>query len=108
MSSSAYNPSVCNHSIVAANATGIGTSAGVASDRYNHGMQVIITGSVSVLVVKLQGTIDGTHWVDLTSWTYGTQASGDIVSAQAALVAVVANITSYTGSGTVDVYITGN
>lgn len=67
-------------SLNAVTATGAGSAVQLGSVRANHAIQVVYTSNPTALVVNLEGSLDGTHWVTLGSWSIvGGQASGDIV-----------------------------
>jgi hypothetical protein len=59
--------------------TAIGAGAAVILDppRRSFGLQVTHTGGPTVVVVSLDGSIDGTNWFSLGSWS--TLTFGDIV-----------------------------
>lgn len=61
---------------VTANANGSAIDLEVAAR--THGMQVVLTGGPTGGTVTLQGTLDGTNWFALATFTIGTDASGDI------------------------------
>lgn len=47
-------------------------------------MQVVTTGSPTGCIVGLQGSLDGTNWITLTTWDVTVQTTnGDIVTASA-------------------------
>lgn len=84
----------------AATATGAGTLLATPGiDRF-HSIQVMGGGTVpaTACVVKLEGSLDGTNWAPILTWTLGTQAYKDIISlANFPVIYVRANLTTLTG-----------
>lgn len=68
-------------SLDAVTATGEGTAASFGGHvRSTHAIQVSATGSPTGLVVKLQGSLNGTNWFTLATWDITAPlASGDML-----------------------------
>jgi len=72
-----------------------------------HTVAAVFTGTVTALVVDLEGSIDGTSWFQIATHTF---TAGEITAKQAMFHLVNApvpkvrvNITTYTGTGPVTV-----
>lgn len=92
-------------SLSGATSPGAGAAADV-SGCLSFAMQVVHTGLPTTITVELEGTINGTHWVTLATWT--NLAPGDIVFVVDKPVAQVrANLTALLGgtSPTVSAWI---
>ena len=86
-------------SLAAVTATGAGTATYLGSVRANHAIQVTYTSNPTAVAVNLEGSLDGTNWRTLGSWSIaGGQASGDIVWITGkAAIWVRANLATLTG-----------
>lgn len=92
-------------SISAAASNGVGASTPAPPQFPYYSIQCVVSGG-SATIVLLEGTLNGTNWFKLATWTLGTQSSGDIVTSSPCVVSAVrANYSS--GSGTVTAYISG-
>lgn len=84
----------------AVTATGAGTLVATPGiDRF-HSIQVLGGGTAvaTAVTVKLEGSLDGTNWAGILTWTLGAQAYKDIVSlANFPVVYVRGNLTVLTG-----------
>lgn len=86
--------------------TAIGSVRDLGSPMPIHSMQVVHTGSPTV-VVGLEGSLDGVNFDILVTWDSGVQANGDMVTASAfsgtgikaypVIRYVRANCTTFTG-----------
>lgn len=89
-------PDTLIRSLNAVTATGAGGELDLKVVRGKFGLQVTHTGAPTACVVALQGTIDGTNWFTLGSWS--TLTSGDIVFiTDKPVLKVRANLTTLTG-----------
>lgn len=96
-------------SITAATATGAGTTVSLLVAQANFSMQVVYTSVPSLLIVNLEGSLNGTNWQTLVQWSSASQGNGAIMSAIGTPVTYIrANILTLNGgaSPTVTVNIT--
>lgn len=96
-------------SIDAALTTGAGSAVSVAGST-KFGLQVVTAGTITTMIVVLQGTIDGTNWFTIGTWDKAAPlTSGDIVFVTDKPVSQVrANCTTFTTQAagrTVSAYI---
>lgn len=96
-------------SIDGATAVGPGTPIEFDTPRIfvSAAMQIVSTGSPSTLVVNLEISIDGVHYVDVRQVTNPANGEIDGVSNQGACLFVRANLVTLSGgsSPTVDVFL---
>lgn len=90
--------------------TGASATTDYGAAHSKHSMQVVLTGSPTVVTVALEASLNGSQWMTAATWSTGAgQASGDIVFTSDKPVRYVrANLTTLTGgtSPTVSAYLT--
>lgn len=91
-------------SLKAAAATGVGTAVSMPDNAGNAALQVNFTG-FSAVTVTLEGTIDGVNYFTLATFTQALGTGGIVFITGKLVVAVRANATVLTGTGTVDAWI---
>lgn len=96
-------------SLSAVTATGAGAAFALGAAKRTFGLQVTVTGAPTAAVVDLEGSLDGSTWDAIGTWSIGAgQASGDIVFVvDRPVLHVRANLTTLTGgtAPTVTAYI---
>lgn len=77
--------------------TGAGTAISVAGS-CRYGLQVVTAGTITTMIVTLEGTIDGSTWFVIGTWDKAAPlASGDMIFVNDKPVAQIrANCTAFT------------
>lgn len=88
--------------------TAAGITSAVLTGALNHTLQVNVTGSPATCAIQLEGSLDGVNWANLSGSQSCTAAVTMFHVDLKPVKLVRANLTAYSGGGTVSIFYRGS